>query len=90
MPAEVKNCLSCKWEPEWHCISSASLPPREGLHEGGLLFAGYCRWREERKIPPCYTLNGGDVCKIGDYVDFPGWEAGTICLTWQPKEYSHA
>ena len=78
---DVKNCLSCLYEPEWHAISAPS---------GGKCIVGYCGYFNDMPMPVPI-----ESCRILKSEEEPGTLAfrgehgiGFVedCPAHQPKE----
>ena len=82
--ADVENCLSCLYEPEWHAISVPS---------GGKCIVGYCGYFNDMPMPvpiESYRImrseeNPGNLIFRGEH------GVGFIidCPAWQEKENDH-
>ena len=87
---EVKNCLTCKWEPEWERETIKPLEPREGLH-GGHMFQGKCQWGIDVDNPIAIRIERFTITRVGrSYLEGGiSWNPNN-CPAHQPKDNSHA
>ena len=95
MMPEQKNCLSCRWEPEWKEEERPSYDDN-GYACGSFIgyFATDCNAhkafnRAQDTLPSHCFIESFGLEKRGDriFVDGPDHEI-TDCPAWQPKEES--
>jgi hypothetical protein len=84
MPEKI-NCLTCAHEPVWECVSVKPLEPRLGLHDGGHMFRGECRWGQTLPVPVGIFISRYPITKVGEtYVEGSKGEI-TACPAWASK-----